>query len=86
MNKFFFKVSSTPKITMKKIATNMTLAYNTRKIRDVATKPRKLEQIHESPTNHLLPEFFKIAYILKKNRPAVIRTPDLRVPRRWRYL
>ena len=42
-------------------------AYSTRKIRDMATKPTKLEQINESPTNQFLPKKYSIAYILKNS-------------------
>ena len=47
-----------------------------KKIRDVATKPTKLEQKTQSPTNQVLPEK---NFILKKQGPTGIRSTDLRV-------
>ena len=50
-----------------------------KRIRDVATKPTKLEQKTESQTNQVFPKKIAIAYLLKKRGPTGIRTTNLRV-------
>ena len=54
----------------------MILDYSSRKIRDVAAKSTKLEQINEIP----------IFNFYRRKGPADIRTPDFIVQKRQRYL
>ena len=51
----------------------MIIAYSTRRILDVATKPIKLERTYESPTVQVLPRKFLIAHKLGKQtvRPGL---------------
>ena len=63
----------------------MKTAYKTRKIRDLATKPIKLEQTNKIPTIQFLREKITI-HTYRKKSPAGTRTQDIMVKKQPRYI